>query len=312
MPEAAPMPLATTDATEPLPLPPFAVNAAVARRSDAIAPRNFNDLLRTAEIVAKSKAYPNIRDAAQAFVVMMAGLELDLPLSSALANIHLVEGKPVLGAHAIGNLIKRSRRYDYEIRRLSAEQGCEIEFFRLEWFATGSTEPRRHPVGTAGFTLGEARTAGLMTRKNWQNYPLDMLYARALARGARRFCPDVFFGVVYAPGELPEGDDEPQLVAARVVESVAPEPAPAACGGILSSTEYYQLHHVSPDDEPVEPACLRDLHARLVAGLGGEAPARAAWQAAGVVLRRGETITVRQVIRLEDSLRSRAAAGTKE
>lgn len=76
---------------------------------------------------------------------------------------------------------------------------------------------RGEECGTSMFTMDDAKRAKL-SGDNWQKYPQAMLYARALSKGARMFCPDVFGGAVYAEGEI--ADD------GRVPE--APEPVAAA------------------------------------------------------------------------------------
>jgi hypothetical protein len=79
--------------------------------------------------------------------------------------------------------------------------------------------------------MADARTAQL-GGQNYQKFPRNMLFARAMTNGARIHCPDVFVGSVYTPDEL---GAEPVLEApeASVVEGdVSPvggeERAPAA------------------------------------------------------------------------------------
>jgi hypothetical protein len=54
----------------------------------------------------------------------------------------------------------------------------------------------------SSFTIEEAKRAKLTDKDNWKNFASDMLFARALTRGQRRYAPDVAIGSVYAEGEI--------------------------------------------------------------------------------------------------------------
>jgi hypothetical protein len=63
--------------------------------------------------------------------------------------------------------------------------------------------------------MRDAEAMGLAGKDNWRKQPAVMLYNRAMSKGARQFCPDVFFGVaVYSEGEI-EQTPEPQGMTAR-------------------------------------------------------------------------------------------------
>ena len=71
-------------------------------------------------------------------------------------------------------------------------------------------------IGVSTFTMEDAKAAKLNAKDNWQKFPRNMLFARAISNGVRWYCPDVFSGAaVYTPDEI--GVD------AEVVE-VAPTP----------------------------------------------------------------------------------------
>ena len=55
-------------------------------------------------------------------------------------------------------------------------------------------------IGKSSFTTKDAAKAGIINKAVWQNYPKNMLFARALSNGARFFCPDVYSA--YTPEEL--------------------------------------------------------------------------------------------------------------
>lgn len=173
----------------------------------------MNSLQTAADALHASGFFKDVTSKAQAMVKVMAGAELGLPPFAAMSGIHIVQGKPVLGANLIATLVKNSGRYDYRIKTLD-NQSCV-----LEWYENGK------PVGEAGFTIAEANAAGLTNKPTWKAYASDMLFARAISRGARRFAPGIFGGApVYTPDELGVDTDEDGHVIQGEVVNVTPPP----------------------------------------------------------------------------------------
>lgn len=154
---------------------------------------------------------------AQAVVKLMFGQELGIAPMAAMTGIHVIEGKPSIGANLIASTIKRSGRYEYRVIRHDHE-GCEIAFIERP-----ATE-----LGRYSFTMRDAEAAGLAGKGNWAKHPRSMLFARCIGQGYRVFMPDVFGCEVYADGEIdPQPEQEPKFVEARVVaQTVAPPHAP--------------------------------------------------------------------------------------
>ena len=155
----------------------------------AIVIHSLEDALRVGGILAKSGYFRDAKSEAQAIAKILAGHELGFGAVASLQNVHLVDGKLTLSASMMAALVKRSGKYNYKVLQ-SSDTNCTIEFYE-KW--DGSWEA----IGRASFTLDEARKAGLLTKHNWSKYPTDMLFARAMSRGCRQFCPDVFMGSVY-------------------------------------------------------------------------------------------------------------------
>ena len=139
--------------------------------------------------------FRDAKDAAQAITKILAGQELGIGPFQAMAQFHVVEGKPTMSAGLIGGLVKRSGRYDYRPSTTNEEE-CIIDWYERrdgEW----------EMVGQSRFTMSDARRAKLVREgSGWTKFPVDMLFARSLTAGARRFCPDVFGGAIYTPSEL--------------------------------------------------------------------------------------------------------------
>ena len=173
----------------------------------------MNELSTAATALHASGFFSDVKTQAQAMVKVMAGAELGLPPFASMSGIHIVQGKPVLGANLIATMVKNSGRYDYRIKHLD-DRACV-----LSWYENGK------PVGEAGFTIEEANAAGLTNKPTWKAYASDMLFARALTRGARRYAPGIFGGApIYTPDEMGVDTDEDGHVIEGQVVTVAPEP----------------------------------------------------------------------------------------
>lgn len=138
---------------------------------------------------AASLFFKDVRSVSQAIVKMLAGRELGFGFFAAQQAFYIIEGKAVMSADGMSGLILREgSRYDYEIKK-SDVTSCILVFKRRD--DKGEWQVR----GEVSYTMAEAKTAGLDKKKNWLQNPSDMLFARALSRGYRRFCRDLGMGV---------------------------------------------------------------------------------------------------------------------
>lgn len=175
----------------------------------------FDQLERAAKALQQSGYFRDVTSTAQAIVKVMAGAELGLPPFASMTGINIIQGKPVLGANVLATLVKNDPRYNYMVKVCDAKD-CE-----LAWFEDGKQ------VGISSFTWDEAKQAGLTEKDNWRKYPSDMLFARAISRGARRFAPGIFGGSpVYTPDEMGVDTNEEGMIEAVVAE-VVPQVVPA-------------------------------------------------------------------------------------
>ena len=157
----------------------------------------FDQLQKAATALQQSGYFKDVTSQAQAIVKVMAGAELGLPPFASMAGIHIIQGKPALGANVVATLVKNDPRYNYRVQTCT-NTACEIT-----WYEDGKIS------GNSSFTIEEAKAAGLTGKDNWNKFPSDMLFARAITRGARRFAPGIFGGSpVYTPEELGADTDE--------------------------------------------------------------------------------------------------------
>ena len=189
---------------------------------------SMDDLSRIGQMMAKSGYFTDARDAAQAGVKVLAGMEMGFGAFASMTGIYIIQGRPSVGANLMASAVKSNPKYDYRVRKMDNDE-CVIEFFEL-------VNGRRESIGTSSFTMAEARKAGV---KNLDKFPRNMLFARAMSNGIRWFCPDVFAGnPTYTPEELgADVDDEgivvsvpqtaPVITVEPVIAETAPENAPA-------------------------------------------------------------------------------------
>jgi hypothetical protein len=176
------------------------------------------DVFELGKVFAASGYFQDAREAAQATVKILAGRELGLPPFASMTGIHIIKGKPALGANLIAARIKASGKYNYRIIE-HTDQVCRIAFFE------GSEQ-----VGVSEFTLADARKAGT---QNLERYPKNMLFARALTNGARWYTPDLFVTGVYTPEEMGANvDSEGEVVSLPAPQQTPPPSALPAPRGI--------------------------------------------------------------------------------
>jgi len=148
---------------------------------------NPSDIMTLGKAFAESGMFPDIKSAAQAVVKIQAGQEIGLPPFASMAGIHIISGKPTIGAGLIAATIKGSGKYDYRVTE-QTDKICAITFFQ-----------GKEVLGTSTFTFEDAKKAGT---KNIDKFPKNMLFARAISNGVKWFCPDIFSGPVYVPEEM--------------------------------------------------------------------------------------------------------------
>ena len=249
---------------------------------------DYEQLLRLSESLHKSRLFKT-GSVEQALTVILMGRELGIGPTTALSNIVIAAGKPTLGASLVGALIQKSGKYAYQVTEMT-DQKVSVEFFEQR----GATTASRWPLGVSEFTMLDAQRARLAGSQTWQQYPRNLLLARALTNGARWYCPEVFGGAIYDPEELgvsgilapPEGAERvpdatrsvpvstPSEGAAVDAEFVPDGGEGLTIEGLLETWSAEEILEANGGDLPQTDADLERVRARL----SGEevAPAEAA------------------------------------
>jgi hypothetical protein len=167
------------------------------------------EIMSIGKAFAESGMFPDIKSAAQAIVKIQAGSEIGIPPFASMSGIHIIQGKPTIGAGVMAAMVKGSNKYDYRVIE-SSELICSIDFFQ-----------GKEKIGNSTFTIADAKKAGT---KNLDKFPKNMLFARAMSNGVKWYTPDVFAGPVYVPEEM-EAPIVTEEVKAEVIEVVTADQA---------------------------------------------------------------------------------------
>ena len=179
--------------------------------------RSVDDLARIGKMMAVSGYFQDAREAAQAAVKVQAGMEMGFGPFTSMTGIHIIQGRPSVGANLMASAVKTNPRYDYRVREMT-DQACRIEFYEI-------IGGKRESIGVSEFTLADGKKAGT---KNLDKFPRNMLFARAMSNGIRWFCPDAFNGnTVYTPEELgADVDEDGNIIEIPRVEVIQPKAEP--------------------------------------------------------------------------------------
>ena len=149
--------------------------------------QTIEQIQKISEIFVQSGLFQGVESFAKAFVKVQAGNEIGIKPFAAMSGIHIISGKPVIGAGIIASRIKASTKYDYKIRELN-DRVCIIDFYQGAEY-----------IGSETFTIEDAKKA---QTKNLDKFAKNMLFARAISNGVKFYCPDVFDGPVYVAEEM--------------------------------------------------------------------------------------------------------------
>ncbi len=210
--------------------------------------------LTVAEHFAKSGLFEDAKDMSKALVKILAGRELGLPDMASMTGIHIIKGKPVLGANLIASLIKSSIRFDYKVIEMN-DKVCSIDFYERAPGLLLSSDWQK--VGNSTFTVEDAQKAGT---QNMSKFPKNMLFARAISNGAKWFCPSVFNGqTVYTEGEL---------AAPQIVEVIDDNPIEDILDRSISDAQRSRLFAIAKGKDRTYPAWMDAQIKDYLASLG--------------------------------------------
>lgn len=200
-------------------------------------PAEIADLDQWAEKLYGSGMFQDATSVAQAFVKIAAGAELGLSPFQSMSGVHLIKGKPVVGAGLLASLLDRDPDYDYAVAWEPDESNPEA--------CTISVLKNGKERGKSRFSLEDAKRAGIL-RDNWLKYPSAMLFARAMSQAVRWYAPGATGTSVYVEGELTHD------VEAIIPDGVTAKPRTRVTAEVVREPEVVvKPAEVEFDDDPV-------------------------------------------------------------
>jgi 5'-3' exonuclease len=171
--------------------------------TDTLQPCDLQSAEIVCDLLLKGGLYPQFRNTAQVFTVIARGKELGIGMTQALANTHIIDGKPVSHADLLRALAEKDPNFDYLMP-------VEMSATKCVWEGKNKRHPR--PV-TFTYTIDEARAAGLCRQGNygkpgnWEKRPQDMLNKTAASKLARLLWPGATMGL-YCYEEMGYSEEE--------------------------------------------------------------------------------------------------------
>ena len=142
-------------------------------------------------------------------LVGLRGHELGIGMGHALDSLYVVNGRTAMSAELMR---ERAIIFGYRIAIVDEDaEHCTVAIWHKD-------EPEYRHEQT--FLMDEAKKAGLTKKDNWQNWPGDMMRARATTKAIRWFAPQVLAGCLERTEaeEIPEAFTEPRVLSAEEVE----------------------------------------------------------------------------------------------
>lgn len=165
--------------------------------------RTAADALSIGEVFFKSGLFQDIKSVHQAVVKILAGQEMGISPMASMNGIHIIAGKPVVGAGLMAARVKSFGKYDYKVKQHD-DKACSIEFFH-----------GKESLGVSTFTIDDAKKAGT---KNLDKFPRNMLFARAMSNGVKWYTPDIYEQPVYVPEEMV--DIKPDITDKQLLQAI--------------------------------------------------------------------------------------------
>jgi hypothetical protein len=179
-------------------------------------PASVQEITSLGKLFFESGMFQDIKSASQAVVKIAAGREIGIPPFAAMSGIHIIQGKPSIGAGLMASMVKASGKYNYKVLQQD-EKVCSIDYYE-----------GKEKIGNSTFTIEDAKKAGT---KNIDKFPKNMLFARAMSNGVRWFTPDIFAGPVYTPEEIGAEDIDHEEIKPTITNGAFEKLLDRICNG---------------------------------------------------------------------------------
>lgn len=164
---------------------------------------NFEAYEKMSTVFVESGAFPKTMNAAKFVVLMQAWFDLWLAPTEAIRSLAIINGNvSMFGAKVIERV--RANWYKIELKEELKDEIYEKDwqkFKRMIWYCEATLTKRNNvndtvqageeETWTEKYTMEDAKTAWLLGKDNWKNYPKLMLRYRAIGQAVKFFCPEV-------------------------------------------------------------------------------------------------------------------------
>lgn len=219
------------------------MNQPLARRSNAphnpypvaLVPTDMDQAWTLASAASRAGFY-NLNQA-QALMVILEGNLLGIAPAAALRGFHVIEGRPSPSSGLMATMVRHCPYMRYRVLERTVRR-CALEWSELidgRWRVVGESDFTLEDAARLGKgVLEQGRWVASKPGSNWAKSPADMLFARAMSRGVRTYCPELTHGPLYLEDEIQDRDDPapgPVVVEATATRRAPPEdrgPQPVA------------------------------------------------------------------------------------
>ena len=159
-------------------------------KQSLLSKENFMHYMSVAEAMSKTELVPKNMKGKPADILLAweMGLQLGIPMTQALQDIAVINGKPCMYGDGLLAVVQGHKDYEW-IKETITGSGDKIE-------AECSIKRKNHEPNTIVFTVEDAEKAGLWGKPGpWSQYPKRMLQMRARGFCIRNVFSDALRGV---------------------------------------------------------------------------------------------------------------------
>ena len=218
-------------------------------KSNSIQLRNFQQVWKLSSLLVKSDLF-GTKNTNEVATKVITGLEMGISPVRAVRHIDTIDGKPSVSAQLSAAMLQMSENFDYDVDEVDVDFDDDGNV--LDGLARVCISKNGEKQGCAEFTWNEAKAANLTWKDNWESYPRDMLFARAMKRAKKWYAPSVGIGREYMPDELGKEDNPTVQVPSEVTDKAQSQGTSTNTNGDTDSSEPSDIVDADfeVDDEP--------------------------------------------------------------
>lgn len=160
------------------------------------------DIQWLANTLAASGFFEDAKNAHQACVKLMIGMELGMSPMESVNSIYFVKGKPGIWARDIAAKLERHPHYGYSIVE-HTEDHCTVQIL---WDGKPKLNHLGQPVAPVTFHRDQAAKLGLLNKQTWLGDMMQQMFYKALTRAQVLHASDLYGLPIRSREDLEDGD----------------------------------------------------------------------------------------------------------